>query len=202
MQGTSTLLHDPARYATPSQRLANAARIERQRKIARASFNVKQEPETKPYKPFWEQQVEETTIVPSESVDHWAERQKKIPLPELKPEFKEPWFSIVDEFEPLEPRRPSVDQVVRVVAARYGITKIDILSIRRHAKIVRPRMIAIYLARTMTLRSFPEIGRRMGDRDHTTILHSVRKIERLIGSFPAIAAEVESLKAEILSAVS
>ena len=52
----------------------------------------------------------------------------------------------------------------------------------------------MYLAKTLTLRSLPEIGRRFGGRDHTTVLHAVRKIEHLIGNDTALADEVETLK--------
>jgi chromosomal replication initiator protein len=71
------------------------------------------------------------------------------------------------------------------------------LSSRRTANVVRPRQIAMYLAKTLTLRSLPEIGRRFGGRDHTTVLHAVRKIEGLIGKDNALAAEIESLKSQL-----
>jgi chromosomal replication initiator protein len=60
--------------------------------------------------------------------------------------------------------------------------------------VVRPRQIAMYLAKTLTLRSLPEIGRRFGGRDHTTVLHAVRKIENLVGNDTTTADEVELLK--------
>jgi chromosomal replication initiator protein len=68
------------------------------------------------------------------------------------------------------------------------------LSSRRTANVVRPRQIAMYLAKTLTLRSLPEIGRRFGGRDHTTVLHAVRKIETLVGKDTTTADEVELLK--------
>jgi chromosomal replication initiator protein len=55
----------------------------------------------------------------------------------------------------------------------------------------------MYLAKTLTLRSLPEIGRRFGGRDHTTVLHAVRKIENLVGSDTAVAEEIESLKRQL-----
>ena len=55
----------------------------------------------------------------------------------------------------------------------------------------------MYLAKTLTLRSLPEIGRRFGGRDHTTVLHAVRKIEALVGNDNALAEEVESLKRQL-----
>ncbi|WP_334175968.1 helix-turn-helix domain-containing protein, partial [Pseudoxanthobacter sp.] len=60
--------------------------------------------------------------------------------------------------------------------------------------IVRPRQIAMYLAKTMTPRSLPEIGRQFGGRDHTTVLHAVRKIEELARTDSRTAEEIETLK--------
>jgi chromosomal replication initiator protein len=63
--------------------------------------------------------------------------------------------------------------------------------------VVRPRQVAMYLAKTLTLRSLPEIGRRFGGRDHTTVLHAVRKIETLVSRDVALSEEVESLKRQL-----
>ena len=68
---------------------------------------------------------------------------------------------------------------------------------RRTANVVRPRQVAMYLAKTLTLRSLPEIGRRFGGRDHTTVLHAVRKIEALVSRDVALSEEVESLKRQL-----
>ena len=62
---------------------------------------------------------------------------------------------------------------------------------------VRPRQVAMYLAKTLTLRSLPEIGRRFGGRDHTTVLHAVRKIEGLVGNDAMLADEIEVLKRQL-----
>lgn len=93
-----------------------------------------------------------------------------------------------------EPKRVRVDDILRVVAKHYNVTRADILSQRRTANVVKPRQIAMYLAKMLTLRSLPEIGRRFGGRDHTTVLHAVRKIEGLVGSDRAVADEIETLK--------
>jgi chromosomal replication initiator protein len=60
--------------------------------------------------------------------------------------------------------------------------------------VVKPRQIAMYLSKVLTLRSLPEIGRRFGGRDHTTVLHAVRKIEKQIGEDSVLGDEVELLK--------
>lgn len=72
-----------------------------------------------------------------------------------------------------------IEDIQRVVAAKYNVSRLDLISARRHENIIMPRHIAMFLARTLTARSLPEIGRRFGGRDHTTALHAVRKIETL-----------------------
>jgi len=86
-----------------------------------------------------------------------------------------------DLVRPQEPRRVKIEDIQRVVARQYNVSRSDLLSSRRTANVVRPRQVAMYLAKTLTLRSLPEIGRRFGGRDHTTVLHAVRKIEALVG---------------------
>ncbi|WP_417668310.1 chromosomal replication initiator protein DnaA [Roseibium sp.] len=93
-----------------------------------------------------------------------------------------------------EPRRVKIEDIQRVVSKHYNVTKADLLSARRTRTIVRPRQIAMYLAKVMTPRSLPEIGRRFGNRDHTTVLHAVRKIEELARADHSLAQELELLK--------
>jgi chromosomal replication initiator protein len=87
-----------------------------------------------------------------------------------------------------------IEDIQRVVARQYNVSRADLLSSRRTANVVRPRQVAMYLAKILTLRSLPEIGRRFGGRDHTTVLHAVRKIETLAGNDSALAGEIETLK--------
>ncbi len=101
---------------------------------------------------------------------------------------------IRDLVRPTDPRRIRVEDILRVVSKHYGVTRADLLSSRRTANVVRPRQIAMYLAKVLTLRSLPEIGRRFGGRDHTTVLHAVRKIEGLVQGDKALAEEIEVLK--------
>ncbi|MET0528433.1 MAG: chromosomal replication initiator protein DnaA [Microvirga sp.] len=93
-----------------------------------------------------------------------------------------------------EPKRVKIEDIQKLVASRYNVSRSDILSERRTAAVVRPRQIAMYLSKVLTLRSLPEIGRRFGGRDHTTVLHAVRKIEKAIGEDHALSDEVELLK--------
>jgi chromosomal replication initiator protein len=104
---------------------------------------------------------------------------------------------IRDLVRPQEPRKVKIEEIQRIVARRYNVSRGDLLSSRRTANVVRPRQIAMYLAKTLTLRSLPEIGRRFGGRDHTTVLHAVRKIEGLVGNDGALAEEIEAIKREL-----
>jgi chromosomal replication initiator protein len=93
-----------------------------------------------------------------------------------------------------EPKRVKIEDIQKLVASHYSVTRADILSSRRTATVVKPRQIAMYLAKTLTLRSLPEIGRRFGGRDHTTVLHAVRKIEGLSHADRSLNDELELLK--------
>ncbi len=76
-------------------------------------------------------------------------------------------------------RKITVDEIQRAVAEYYNLRLSELLSARRSRNIARPRQVAMYLAKQLTERSLPEIGRRFGGRDHTTVIHAVRKIEEL-----------------------
>jgi chromosomal replication initiator protein len=102
-----------------------------------------------------------------------------------------------DLIRPQEPKRVKIEDIQRVVARQYNVSRADLLSSRRTANVVRPRQVAMYLAKTLTLRSLPEIGRRFGGRDHTTVLHAVRKIESLVNTDTALAEEIELLKRQL-----
>lgn len=83
---------------------------------------------------------------------------------------------------PRLPRRISGDDIVRAVACRYNVSRSDLASASREMHIVHPRQVAMYLIRTLTGKSFSEIGRRFfGGRDHTSVLHGVSKIKWAIG---------------------
>ncbi|WP_412058979.1 chromosomal replication initiator protein DnaA [Bartonella sp. DGB2] len=91
-------------------------------------------------------------------------------------------------------KRIRIEEIQRIVARHYNISKQDLLSARRTRTIVKPRQVAMYLAKVLTPRSLPEIGRRFGGRDHTTVLHAVRKIEGLVGGDQYFVKELELLK--------
>jgi chromosomal replication initiator protein len=97
-------------------------------------------------------------------------------------------------------RYPMVGAIIVVVAQHYKVTPLEIKSSRRTDNIVRPRQVAMYLARTSTLKSLPQIGQVFGNRDHTTVIHAVRKIGRLIRTDADLAHDVAHIEQEIGSA--
>ena len=102
-----------------------------------------------------------------------------------------------DLIRPQDPKRVKIEDIQRIVARQYNVSRADLLSSRRTANVVRPRQVAMYLTKTLTLRSLPEIGRRFGGRDHTTVLHAVRRIEGLVGNDAMLADEIEVLKRQL-----
>lgn len=89
--------------------------------------------------------------------------------------------------------RLKISNIQRVVAKHYGVSIQDLLSARRTAEIVRPRQVGYYLAKVLTSKSLPEIGRRFGGRDHTSALSGIRKIERLRKADAVLEADLQHL---------
>ena len=79
----------------------------------------------------------------------------------------------------LSERRVTVDHIQKVVCEHYQLKQADLISERRARAVARPRQVAMWIAKQITTRSLPDIGRRFGGRDHTTVLHAVRRIEGL-----------------------
>ncbi len=103
-------------------------------------------------------------------------------------------LAIRDLVRTQEPKRVKIEDIQKLVATHFNVSRADILSSRRTANVVRPRQIAMYLSKALTLRSLPEIGRRFGGRDHTTVLHAVRKIDGLAAKDGTLSEEIELLK--------
>ena len=76
-------------------------------------------------------------------------------------------------------RRITIDEIQRMVCQFYRVDRTEMASKRRARAVVRPRQVAMYLAKVLTPRSYPEIGRKFGGRDHSTVIHAVRLIEEL-----------------------
>jgi chromosomal replication initiator protein len=90
-------------------------------------------------------------------------------------------------------RKVTIDEIIRKVTDHYGVNLTDMLSARRTRSIARPRQVAMYLSKKLTSKSLPEIGRRFGKRDHTTVIHAVKKIEELQSIDNQIAKDIEVL---------
>jgi chromosomal replication initiator protein len=91
-------------------------------------------------------------------------------------------------------RKVSIEEIQRKVAEHYNVRLSDLVGPKRMRTIARPRQIAMYLAKQMTTRSLPEIGRRFGGRDHTTIMHGIRKVEELKGGDQQMAEDIDLLR--------
>ena len=91
-------------------------------------------------------------------------------------------------------RKVTIDEIIRKVTDHYGVNLTDMLSARRTRSIARPRQVAMYLSKKLTSKSLPEIGRRFGKRDHTTVIHAVKKIEELQSVDNQIAKDIEVLR--------
>jgi chromosomal replication initiator protein len=90
-------------------------------------------------------------------------------------------------------RRITIDEIQRAVSSHFEVKQIDLISERRAVAIARPRQIAMYLAKRLTTRSLPEIGRKFGNRDHSTVIHAVKRIEELRGKDVEIDGAVRAL---------
>jgi chromosomal replication initiator protein len=91
-------------------------------------------------------------------------------------------------------RKVSIEEIQRTVAEHYHMRLSDMVGPKRHRTIARPRQMAMYLAKTLTSRSLPEIGRRFGGRDHTTVMHAVKRVEELKAKDTQIAEDLELLR--------
>jgi chromosomal replication initiator protein len=91
-------------------------------------------------------------------------------------------------------RRVTIEEIQKQVAGHFNVRVSDMHSDRRSRVVARPRQVAMYLAKQLTQRSLPEIGRKFGGRDHTTVMHAVRRVEELRGSDPSFSEDIELLR--------
>ena len=94
-------------------------------------------------------------------------------------------------------RRVTIDEIQKLVSQHFELKPLDLISARRSRVVARPRQIAMYLAKRLTTRSLPEIGRKFGGRDHSTVIHAVRKIEELRDTDRDIDTAVRVLMREL-----
>ena len=93
----------------------------------------------------------------------------------------------------------TIEKIQNVTSNFYSINLEEMLSQRRSRPLARPRQIAMYLAKKLTTRSLPEIGRKFANRDHTTVIHAVKTIDKLCQNTEEIRKNVEDIKSIILS---
>ena len=94
----------------------------------------------------------------------------------------------------------TMEDIQEIVAKRFHIKISDLRSKRRTKTLVHPRQVAMYLSRELTDASFPEIGREFGNKDHTTVIHAYRQVQRSLGTDSALMRTIESIKEEITKA--
>ncbi|WP_263854099.1 chromosomal replication initiator protein DnaA [Sphingomonas parva] len=94
-------------------------------------------------------------------------------------------------------RRISIDEIQTKVSEHFRIRKAEMTSARRAREVARPRQVAMYLSKQLTPRSLPEIGRRFGGRDHTTVIHAVRQIEKLRAQDPELDSDIRLLTRQL-----
>ena len=91
-------------------------------------------------------------------------------------------------------RRVTIEEIQKRVAEHWNIRLADMSSARRARAVARPRQVAMYLSKQLTSRSLPEIGRRFGDRDHTTVMHAVSRVTELMAADADFAERVELVR--------
>ena len=96
-------------------------------------------------------------------------------------------------------RRTTIDQIQKKVAEHFNVKISDMHSARRSRTIARPRQIAMFLAKNLTTRSLPEIGRKFGGRDHTTVIHAIKKVKELVKNDSSLSEDIEILTRSLQS---
>lgn len=99
---------------------------------------------------------------------------------------------------PPVPQYPSIAAIKQAVCREFQVTFLTMVSQRRAHSEVRPRQVAMWLAKNLTPRSLPDIGRHFGGRDHTTVIHAVRRIDQMCADDPAFAARVEAIRQSLM----
>jgi len=92
---------------------------------------------------------------------------------------------------------PKLRDIAQAVAEFYGVTVLDLVANRKTARVLRPRQVFCYLARMITFKSFPDIGRYLGGRDHSTVIHSFNRIAIIAATDPELADEIAHIRAQL-----
>lgn len=117
------------------------------------------------------------------------------PVPFIYP--KEIWFQIVDE----APRSITSKMIKEAVCKHFGVKMTAMVTGRRSRDELRPRQIAMFLCKDMTSRSLPDIGRRFGGKDHTTVLWAVKQVQKFIARDPSFAAIVSAIRSDLEASI-
>lgn len=135
-------------------------------------------------------------------IDLKREKFQLVPIIQVEPvvEVVPPPVEVIEpapsmDEAPQERPAPSIEAIQRAVCMHYQVSMMNLLSHRRDQANVYPRHVAMYLAKSLTPQTLPQIGRRFGGRDHTTILHGCRKIETLRHTDEKLASELSVLEA-------
>lgn len=130
------------------------------------------------------------------------EQEFILPEPEpVEPEPEPQWVSILKRDAvraTLRSRHVFIGDCIKAVCTYYKISKLELISQRRHRSVVRPRQIAMYLSRKLTPHSLPEIGKRFGGRDHTTVLWAIRQITRFMEIDDQLCMDIEIIEQSIV----
>jgi hypothetical protein len=125
-----------------------------------------------------------------------AKRVRSRYLPDR--DYERAWaFEIMGLVDSLPLRRPRVIEIQRAAARHFSVELNDVLSDRRDRRIALARHVAMYLARELTLKSFQEIGSRFGARDHSTVVHGVKRIEAMLPFDAELTADVGRIRVEL-----
>jgi chromosomal replication initiator protein len=108
---------------------------------------------------------------------------------------------VVDGLYPrTAPRQTSIEEIKAAVCERFGLSSEELVSAARTARVTWPRQAAMYLARELTSQSLPSIGRQFGGRDHTTVMHALKRAEKQIAEDPTLRRAVDELRKDLASA--
>jgi chromosomal replication initiator protein len=128
--------------------------------------------------------------------DRYADRLREIARHAL-PRPYHVWFKILDEVDAKRPDKPSIRVIQDEACQHYNISRGDMISRRRQLALTLPRQMAMHLCRKLTMKSYPTIAAMFGDRDHSTILHASRKIERLADVDADVSSDLATLIGKI-----
>jgi Bacterial dnaA protein helix-turn-helix len=184
VQSISALVHDdPYLKMLPEERIAlRRRRREKFRPCELANPVIR-------FTPILPVIADPVDVAPKHERDllaEWVKRQKEIPICRADAIEVKPFNKVV------------TGDIQRAVAAEFGLSWKIMFTASRHGRVVLPRQIAIYLTRELIGVSLQEIGRRFGGRDHTTILHAVNKIQKMMDADACFAGGIDRLRAAIV----